>query len=61
MGLVILAGAQLWLFATPAFSSFLLASLERLHPPVGVDAAPAADAIVILGGAVGVTDMPGIE
>jgi uncharacterized SAM-binding protein YcdF (DUF218 family) len=59
VGLIILAGAQLWLFATTAFSSFLVASLEKLYPPVGVDAAPAADAIVILGGAVGVSDAPG--
>jgi len=40
----------LWLCATPAFSDFLRAPLERTYPPVPIADLPNADAIVILGG-----------
>ncbi|MEE4375910.1 MAG: YdcF family protein [Candidatus Competibacteraceae bacterium] len=40
----------LWLCATPAFSDFLRAPLERTYLPVPIADLPSADAIVILGG-----------
>ena len=51
----------LWVCSTPAFSSCLRASLERRFPPVPVGESPSADAIVVLGGAVGVGGAPGVE
>lgn len=61
MGFMAAAVGLLWLFSTPAISSFLVTSLEDQHPPVEIEALPKADAIVVLGGAVGVTDAPGVE
>jgi len=43
----------LWVCATPAFSNYLLDSLEQKYPPVMLENLPKVDAIVILGGAVG--------
>jgi len=53
--------AVLWTCSTPAFSSYLRASLEHRFPPVPVSEAPSADAIVVLGGAVGVGGASGVE
>ena len=60
-GLMVVSLGLLWAFSMPAFSSFLLESLESQYPPVPIDQSPHADAIVVLGGAVGMTDAPGIE
>jgi uncharacterized SAM-binding protein YcdF (DUF218 family) len=48
----------LWIASLPAVSDALVASLERRHPPVAVEATPAADAIVVLGGALGPKEPP---
>lgn len=45
----------------PAFSSYLVASLERRFLPIPVAESPSADAIVILGGCVGAADYPRVE
>ena len=50
--LVVIALASLWLLATPAVSDLLRYSLERRFPPQAMDAIPAADAIVALGGGI---------
>jgi len=42
----------LWVCATPAFSNYLLESLEGEYPPKNIEHLPNVDAIVILGGAV---------
>jgi len=60
-GLMLGAVGLLCLFSAPAVSDYLLKSLEHRYSPVAVEDYPSADAIVVLGGAVGVTDMPGIE
>ena len=44
-----------------AFSSYLVASLERRFLPVPIAESPSADAIVVLGGCVGAADYPRIE
>ncbi len=41
----------LWLWSTPAFSDWLRATLEQRYPPPPLEQLPAADAIVVLGGA----------
>lgn len=46
----------LWTASTPAFSLLLRSPLETAYPPVRAEAAPVADAIVVLGGAVGPLD-----
>lgn len=43
----------LWLASTPVLSEALVAAVESRNPPVPMDAVPAADAIVVLGGAIG--------
>ena len=58
---VFLSTTLLWLTSTPLLSSYLVASLERQYLPVPVIESPAADAIIILGGAVGSADFPRIE
>lgn len=45
----------------PAFSSYLVKSLERSFLPVPVGESPSADAIVVLGGCVGAADYPRVE
>ena len=45
----------------PAFSSYLIASLERRFLPIPVAESPSSDAIVILGGCVGAADYPRLE
>lgn len=49
--LLTIALGWLWLWSTPVFSDWVRAGLERRHPPVAVEALPAVDAIVVLGGA----------
>lgn len=48
----------LWGPATPVFSNWLQGTLEARHPPRPVEAVPAAEAIVVLGGAVGAPRPP---
>ncbi|PQJ36322.1 hypothetical protein BSZ35_05800 [Salinibacter sp. 10B] len=43
----------IWVPATPVFSDWLCGTLESRYPPASVEQAPAADAIVALGGSVG--------
>ena len=43
--------AGLWLLATPQGAWLLAMPLERRHPPVPAQAAPVADAVLVLGGA----------
>jgi uncharacterized SAM-binding protein YcdF (DUF218 family) len=47
------AVAWLWLASTPFFAQVLVNALQREHPMLAAQEAPAADAIVVLGGAVG--------
>ena len=42
----------LWVASTPIFADYLGLTLESRYPPVAVEATPAADAIVVLGGGV---------
>jgi uncharacterized SAM-binding protein YcdF (DUF218 family) len=59
-GLVLasLAFAGLWIASMPVTAVALLRPLERQYPTVHVDAAPTADAIIVLGGAVAVAIPP---
>ncbi len=43
----------LWVASTPWTAMLLLGELERRYPPVATDALPRADAIVLLGGGLG--------
>jgi uncharacterized SAM-binding protein YcdF (DUF218 family) len=45
----------------PVVAGRLLWSLERQYPPVSVEAIPAADCIVLLGGALGVASFPRVN
>lgn len=47
-----------WLWSTPVFSHWVRGSLEHRYPPIAVADLPAADAIVVLGGAMGVSAPP---
>ena len=46
--------------STPIFSDYLGLTLEGRYPPVAVEETPTADAIVVLGGAVGGAEPPRI-
>ncbi len=48
----------LWVPSTPVFSNWLQGTLEGRYPPARVDTVASADAIVILGGAVGAPKPP---
>jgi uncharacterized SAM-binding protein YcdF (DUF218 family) len=48
----------LWLCSMPVVSEGLRAALERMYPPVAVEALPQADAIVVLGGGIVVASPP---
>ncbi len=48
----------IWIPATPVFSDWVRGTLESRYPPDSVEAAPTADAIVVLGGAVGAPRPP---
>ena len=50
----------LWGASTPIFSDYLGLTLESRYPPVAVEETPTADAIVVLGGAVGGPEPPRI-
>lgn len=50
---IVLAILMLWVSATPAVGEFLYGALECQYPPLAVADAPTADAIIVLGGAVG--------
>ena len=51
--LLFVAILVLWGASTPILSEYLRLTLEGQYPPVAVDTTPTADAIVLLGGAVG--------
>jgi uncharacterized SAM-binding protein YcdF (DUF218 family) len=53
-----LAIAILWISSMPLVAEQLFASLERQYLPVAVQDSPAADAIVVIGGAVGTAVPP---
>lgn len=48
----------LWVCATPFVAELLTSKLERQHLPVAVEQSPAADAIVVLGGGLGLATPP---
>ncbi len=43
----------LWLWSTPIFSDWIRFSLEKRYPPISLANVPRADAIIVLGGAMG--------
>jgi uncharacterized SAM-binding protein YcdF (DUF218 family) len=49
----VLAVLVLWVSATPVVAEYLYGALERQYPPVAIADSPRADAILVLGGAVG--------
>lgn len=51
IGLALLCLGGLWLASTPWLAWTLAMSLETRYPPVPVQASPAADAVLVLGGA----------
>jgi uncharacterized SAM-binding protein YcdF (DUF218 family) len=51
-GLALAGLAWLWLWSTPLFSDWVRGTLEGQYAPAALEATPAADAIVVLGGAV---------
>lgn len=57
-GAIVLAVAVLWFASTPVFSDYLRSSLERRFPPTHVKHVASADAIVLLGGGIGVAQSP---
>jgi len=61
VALLSLSLVMLWISSTPGFSSYLIAGLESQYPPLPAAESPEADAIVVLGGAVGTSRSPGIE
>src|SRR5579871_3840352 len=50
--LLAIIAVGLWIASMPAFAGLVTATLEGQHPPMPVDAAPTADAIVVLGGGI---------
>ncbi len=48
----------IWIPATPIFSDWIRGTLESRYPPAPVEQAPATDAIVALGGAIGAPTPP---
>ena len=58
---LILAVVTLWLSSTPLLSSYLMASLEGKYLPIPVSKSPNADAIVVLGAAVGAAEAPRLD
>lgn len=50
--LLTVALVVLWVASTPVLARWLIAELEGQHPPIHESEAPAADAIILLGGAV---------
>lgn len=58
VGVMALGILVVWIPATPLVSTWLRGTLEARFPPRSVDQAPAADAIVTLGGALGAPRPP---
>jgi len=58
--LATLSMVWLYIWSTPAFSEFIRGRIEKHFPPILAEQAPVADAILVLGGAVGpaVTNFP---
>jgi uncharacterized SAM-binding protein YcdF (DUF218 family) len=52
LGVALLGLGWLWLWATPVFSDWVRGSLEGQYPPAALEAIPAADAVVVLGGGI---------
>jgi uncharacterized SAM-binding protein YcdF (DUF218 family) len=50
--LLAVALALLWISSTPVFANWLIGELESEYPPIPVEDAPEADAIIVLGGIV---------
>ena len=48
----------IWIPATPVFSDWIRGTLEARYPPAAVEEAPSAEAIVVLGGSIGVARPP---
>lgn len=61
VALLFVSMSILWISSMPAFSSYLVASLERRFLPFPVAESPSADAIMVLGGCVGAADYPRLE
>lgn len=53
LALAAVAAAWLWFASTPFLAQVLVTRLQRDYPMLAAEASPAADAIVVLGGAVG--------
>lgn len=51
----------LWVASTPLTAAYLVTQLERRHPPVAADALPRSDAIVLLGGGLGLPLPPRVH
>jgi len=58
LGVVGIGVLVLWIPATPVFADWVRGTLESRYPPDSVEAAPTADAIIVLGGAVGAPRPP---
>jgi len=56
--LIVAGFGWVWLWATPVFSDWMRGSLEHRYPPIAIADLPAADVIVVLGGAMGVAAPP---
>jgi uncharacterized SAM-binding protein YcdF (DUF218 family) len=50
--LLAVALALLWISSTPVFANWLVGELESKYPPIRIEDAPEADAIIVLGGIV---------
>ncbi|MDH3688844.1 MAG: YdcF family protein [Gammaproteobacteria bacterium] len=48
----------LWVCSTPLFAELLTSKLERQHLPIAVEQSPVGDAIVVLGGGLGLATPP---
>jgi len=57
-GLLAAGFGWVWFWSIPAVSHWVRGSLENRYPPVAVAEVPTADAIVVLGGAMGVAAPP---
>jgi len=61
IGLMILCMGILWFASMPAMSWYVWRAMEGEFPPVPVAQAPEADAIVVLGGCIGIKEPPRVE
>ena len=53
MTLIVISFFWLWIWSTPLASYYLQSQVESAYPPLPIEAVPSADAIVVLGGAIG--------